>query len=87
MLVLSRKPGESLRVGEDVRITVVSTASGQVRIGIEAPEDVTIYREEVYERIVQANLEAARASASAPRSVAPPKTSRSRDPRKSGEPR
>jgi len=85
MLVLSRKPGESLRVGEDVRITVVSTASGQVRIGIEAPEDVAIYREEVYERIVQANLEAARASARAPESVAPPRTSRSRpSPKKSG---
>lgn len=76
MLVLSRKPGESLRVGEDIRITVVSTASGQVRIGIEAPEDVTIYREEVYARIVQANLEAAQASASASRSVAPPRTAR-----------
>jgi carbon storage regulator len=76
MLVLSRKPGESLRVGEDVRITVVSTASGQVRIGIEAPENVTIYREEVYERIVQANVEAAKASASAVDAIAPPRTSK-----------
>lgn len=76
MLVLSRKPGESLRVGENVRITVVSTASGQVRIGIEAPENVTIYREEVYQRIVQANVEAAQASASAVGSIAPPRTSK-----------
>ena len=76
MLVLSRRPGESLRVGEDIRITVVSTASGQVRIGIEAPDHVTIYREEVYERIVEANREAAQASAAAIDSVAPPKVSK-----------
>ncbi len=72
MLVLSRKPGESLRVGSDVKITVVSTASGQVRIGIEAPADVEILREEVYERIVEANLEAAKSSGAVPRTVLPP---------------
>lgn len=72
MLVLSRKPGESLRVGEDIRITVVSTASGQVRIGIEAPADVEILREEVYERIAEANQEAAKTSGEAPRNVLPP---------------
>ena len=73
MLVLSRKPGESLRVGENIRITIVSTASGQVRIGIEAPGDVEILREEVYDRIVEANLEAAKSSGEAPRNVLPPK--------------
>ena len=72
MLVLSRKPGESLRVGDDIRITVVSTAPGQVRIGISAPNDVVIHREEVYERIVQANVEAAKSSAEVPKNVLPP---------------
>jgi carbon storage regulator len=78
MLVLSRKPGESLRIGDDVRITVVSIASGQVRIGIEAPERVTIHREEVYERIVEANLEAAKTSSEVPRDVLPPKVQKNR---------
>ncbi len=78
MLVLSRKTGESLRVGDDIVITVVATASGQVRIGIQAPSDVRIHREEVYERIVEANVEAARASAAAPRTVLPPKMQKSR---------
>jgi carbon storage regulator len=85
MLVLSRKPGESLRVGDDIRITVVSTASGQVRIGIEAPENVRIHREEVYERIVEANREAARASAEAPRTMLPPTMQKSR-PSRGGSP-
>ncbi len=55
MLVLSRKQGESLRIGTDVCVTVVSTSGGQVRLSIDAPEDVTIYREELYRKIVEAN--------------------------------
>ena len=47
MLVLSRKPGESVCIGDDVRVTVVSTGSNKVRIGIEAPEDVAVDRHEV----------------------------------------
>lgn len=85
MLVLSRKPGESLRVGEDIKITVVSTAPGQVRIGISAPDDVTIHREEIYERIVEANLEAAKTSTEAPRTVLPPKVQKP-DKRSGGTP-
>lgn len=60
MLVLTRKPGESLRIGDDVKITVVASSSGQVRIAIEAPAHVTVHREEVWQRVVAANLEAAR---------------------------
>lgn len=60
MLVLGRKPGESVRVGDGIRITVLSSAGGQVRIGIEAPSRVPVHREEVYERIALQNLEAAR---------------------------
>ncbi len=59
MLVLSRKEGDSLLIGPDVRITVVSLGPGQVRLAIEAPDEVAIYREELYERIARANREAA----------------------------
>lgn len=64
MLVLTRREGESLRVGPDVRITVVTIGSGQVRIGIEAPEAVWIHRDEVFARLEACNREAARAAAS-----------------------
>lgn len=47
MLVLSRKLGQKFSVGEDVRITIVKIDRHSVRIGIEAPGDVTIYREEI----------------------------------------
>ena len=47
MLVLSRKPGESVCIGDDVRVTVVSTGSNKVRIGIEAPDDVPVDRHEI----------------------------------------
>ncbi len=59
MLVLTRRAGESLRIGSEIRITVVAAAGGQVRIGIEAPGHIAVHREEVYERIVAANVEAA----------------------------
>jgi carbon storage regulator len=62
MLVLARKQGESLRIGADVRITVVRLGSGQVKLAIEAPEELPVHREEVWERIAKANREAALAS-------------------------
>lgn len=48
MLILTRKLGEIIRVGDDVTIRVLEVRGGQVRLGIEAPDDVRIYREEVY---------------------------------------
>lgn len=51
MLILSRKMGESIRVGDDVTVTVLGVARGQVKIGIEAPRELTVHREEVYLRI------------------------------------
>ncbi len=62
MLVLSRKPGESLRIDGRVKVTVVSATARHVRLAIEAPEEVEIHREEVYQRIARANLDAARAA-------------------------
>jgi carbon storage regulator len=49
MLVLSRKPLQSIMIGPDIRITVVKVERNQVRIGIEAPRDVTILRDELIE--------------------------------------
>ena len=51
MLVLSRKAEESMFIGDDIKITVLDIRGGQVRIGITAPQDIKIHREEVYDRI------------------------------------
>lgn len=47
MLVLTRKPGESLRIGDQIRVVIVASQAGKVRVGIEAPEDVLVLREEL----------------------------------------
>lgn len=49
MLVITRKGGEGLRIGENVRITIVETAKDRVKIGIDAPYDVRIIREELFD--------------------------------------
>jgi carbon storage regulator len=51
MLVLSRKTKESIMIGDDIEVTVLSTTGSQVRIGIAAPSDVAVHREELYKRI------------------------------------
>ena len=60
MLVLTRRPGESIIVGKDIVITVIEIKGGQVRIGIDAPRDVQVHREEIYEQVRQENLAAVR---------------------------
>ena len=59
MLVLTRKLGESIAIGDEIRITVASIVGGQVRIGVDAPREVAVHRQEVYERIQEANRRAA----------------------------
>lgn len=51
MLVLSRRLGETLIIGDDVKITVLGISGNQVRLGIAAPKEVSVHREEVYRRI------------------------------------
>lgn len=51
MLVLSRKPNESIIINGNIEITVVSVDRGKVRLGIKAPKDVPVHRQEVYEAI------------------------------------
>jgi carbon storage regulator len=62
MLVFTRKPGESLVIGDDIRVTVLSVDRDQVRIGIQAPRDVSIHRSEVYEAIVAQNQAASQSA-------------------------
>lgn len=58
MLVLTRKKGEVIKIGEDIEITVIAAKGDQVKIGISAPENVEIYRKEVYEEIIAENQQA-----------------------------
>ena len=53
MLILSRKAGESLKIGDDVTVTVLGIKGNQVRIAIDAPREVAVHREEIYDRILK----------------------------------
>lgn len=63
MLVLTRRRGESVTIGPDIRVVVLGMKSGQVRLGIEAPPAVAVHREEVYTRIQEENRLAAQTQA------------------------
>ena len=62
MLILTRKPGQSLYIGDDIKITIVEMKGHQIRVGIDAPRDYRIYREEIYLQILEENKSAAQAS-------------------------
>jgi carbon storage regulator len=51
MLILTRRIGESLQIGDNIKLTVLSIRGNQVQVGVEAPPEVPVHREEVYERI------------------------------------
>ena len=50
MLILTRRVGETLMIGDEVKVTVLGVKGNQVRIGVDAPRDVTVHREEIYDR-------------------------------------
>lgn len=78
MLVLTRRPGESIRIGTDITITVLEVRGDQVRVGIDAPRSVKVHREEVFQEIERTNTEAV-ASAARTRALleqAPPRPHR-----------
>jgi carbon storage regulator len=62
MLVLTRRIGESIRIGDDIVIRVIELQRGQVRLAIEAPRQIPVHREEVYEQVQEENRRAAAAA-------------------------
>ncbi len=59
MLALSRKANESIIIGNDIEVTILEVKGEQVKIGINAPKSIPVYREEVYQQIKESNKEAA----------------------------
>jgi len=64
MLILTRKLGERITIGDDVIITLLEIKGSQVKLGIEAPKSISIHRQEIYERIREENLRSSEVSAS-----------------------
>jgi carbon storage regulator len=64
MLILTRKLGERITIGDDISVTLLEIKGSQVRLGIEAPKGISVYRQEIYERVRQQNLKASQVSAS-----------------------
>ena len=58
MLILARRVGETLMIGDDVTITILSVRDGQIRIGVNAPKNTAVHREEVYEKMRKENAAA-----------------------------
>jgi len=62
MLILTRRPGESLHLGDNIKITVLGVQGKQIKIGLEVPDDMQVYREEVYLRVLEQNRQAMQSS-------------------------
>ncbi len=59
MLVLTRKSGEAIRIGDDIKVVVLEFKENQIKLGIEAPHDLPVHREEIYLKIQEDNIRAA----------------------------
>ena len=57
MLILTRRTGETLNIGDQIQVTVLGIKGNQVRIGINAPKDVPVHREEIYEKIANEDFD------------------------------
>lgn len=60
MLVLTRKSGEGIRIGDDVKVIILEVRDNQIKIGIDAPRDKSVHREEIYQRIQDENIKASK---------------------------
>ena len=60
MLVLTRKTDESITIGNDIEVSVLEIKNNQVKLGIKAPKNIPVYRTEIYEGIIQENIEASK---------------------------
>lgn len=58
MLILSRRPGESVHVGDDIKITILSIKGQQIKLGLDVPEHMPVYREEIYLKVQSQNTSA-----------------------------
>lgn len=58
MLILTRRPGESLYLGENIKITILGMQGKQVKLGLDVPKETTVYREEVYKKVIEENRRA-----------------------------
>jgi carbon storage regulator len=81
MLILTRRVGETLIIGDDVVVTVLGIKGNQVRIGINAPKDVSVHREEIYQRIQQEKNSTTPAATPAPASEEKVKEKKVRTPK------
>jgi carbon storage regulator len=59
LLILTRKVGESVAIGDEIQVSVVEIKGSQVKLGIQAPREVSVHRQEIYQKIRQENLRAA----------------------------
>lgn len=62
MLILTRKPGESIVIGNNVTVTIVEVRGDQVRVGVDAPRSVQVHREEVFRQLARENVDAVAAA-------------------------
>jgi len=70
MLILTRRVGETLMIGDQITVTILGVKGNQVRVGVHAPKDVSVHREEIYERIQKETDEASGSSSHASQSSA-----------------